>query len=104
MKDAEGRKIVLKNRDKVVRTLHELQTKVAIPICRHFGLRYNFFSEHHCQAKKAGVTVKEPLILRRRLPDGTETEENRSLVTIRIRVRVHPTKGNPQTDFISRGT
>merc|ERR1719326_2388362 len=102
MKDAEGRKIVLKNRDKVVTTLHELNTKVAIPVCRHFGLRFNFFSEHHCQAKKAGVTFKEPLILRKKTEDG-EIEEKRSLVTIRLRLKMHPTKGDPQTDFISRG-
>lgn len=104
MKDADGKKIVLQKREKVVRILHELNTKVAIPLSRFYGIRYNFFSEHHCQAKKAGVTVKEPLILKKQLPDGTVTEETRHLVTIRIRIRVHPTKGDPQTTFISRGT
>mmetsp|Transcript_125562 Transcript_125562/g.366790 ORF Transcript_125562/g.366790 Transcript_125562/m.366790 type:complete len:764 (+) Transcript_125562:77-2368(+) len=104
MKDADGQKVPLKGRDKVVRTLHELNTKVALPVTRHFGLRYNFFSEHHCQAKKAGVTVKEPLVLRRTQPDGEVVEEKRNLVTIRLRIRVHPTKGDPQTMFISRGT
>jgi len=104
MRSAEGQKVPLKNRDKVVRTLHELNSKVALPICRHFGLRYNFFSEHHPQAKKAGVTCKEPLILRKEGPDGTEIQETRYLVTIRLRLRLHPTKGDPQTEFISRGT
>jgi predicted metal-dependent hydrolase len=104
MKDADGKKIVLQKREKVVRTLHELNTKVAIPLCRHFGIRFNFFSEHHCQAKKAGVTVKEPLVLKKQQEDGTVTEETRHLVTIRLRIRVHPTKGDPQTQFISRGT
>ncbi|CAE7232446.1 unnamed protein product [Symbiodinium sp. KB8] len=52
MRSAEGQKVPLKNRDKVVRTLHELNSKVALPLCRHFGLRYNFFSEHHPQARK----------------------------------------------------
>lgn len=104
MKDEKGQKIGLKNREKVVRVLHELQTQVAIPLCRHFGLRYNFFSEHHCQAKKAGVTVKEPLVLKKQQEDGTVTEETRYLTTIRLRVRVHPTKGDPQSQFISRGT
>lgn len=100
----DGKKVALKNRDKVVSVLHELNTKVVMPICRQFGLRFNFFNEHHCQAKKAGVTVKEPLILRRKAADGTETEETRYLVTIRLRVRVHPSRGDPQTQFISRGT
>jgi hypothetical protein len=104
MKDADGRKVALKSREKVVRTLHELSTKVAIPLSRYFGLRYNFFSEHHCQAKKAGVTVKEPLVLRKQLPDGEMTEETRYFVTIRLRLRVHPSKGDPHTQFISRGT
>eukprot|EP00913_Durusdinium_trenchii_P011993 g11267.t1 len=76
MRNAEGQKVALKNRDKVVQTLHELNSKVALPICRHFGLRYNFFSEHHPQAKKAGVTCKEPLILRKQGPDGTEIQES----------------------------
>ncbi|CAK8995704.1 unnamed protein product, partial [Durusdinium trenchii] len=96
--------VALKNRDKVVQTLHELNSKVALPICRHFGLRYNFFSEHHPQAKKAGVTCKEPLILRKQGPDGTEIQETRYLVTIRLRLRLHPTKGDPQSDFLSHGT
>jgi len=104
MRDPDGQKVPLKHREKVVRILHELNTKVALPVCRHFGMRYNFFSEHHCQAKKAGVTVKEPLILRRTLPNGTVLEEMRHLVTIRLRIRIHPTKGDPQTKFISRGT
>merc|ERR1719174_2310214 len=86
MKDDEGRKVILAKREKVVRILHELNTTVAIPICRHFGLRYNFFSEHHCQAKKAGVTVKEPLVLRKKKPDGELLEEIRHLVTIRLRI------------------
>jgi hypothetical protein len=104
MKGNDGKKIALLNRSKVVSTLHVLNTQVAIPICRHFGLRFNFFSEHHCQAKKAGVTFKEPLILRKKMDDGSEVEEKRSLVTIRLRLRVHPSKGDPHTDFISRGT
>lgn len=104
MRNAEGQKVALKNRDKVVQTLHELNSKVALPICRHFGLRYNFFSEHHPQAKKAGVTCKEPLILRKQGPDGTEIQETRYLVTIRLRLRLHPTKGDPQSDFLSHGT
>ncbi|CAJ1395928.1 unnamed protein product [Effrenium voratum] len=104
MRGPEGQKVSLQNRDKVVKTLHELNSKVAVPICRHFGLRFNFFSEHHPQAKKAGVTCKEPLILRKQGPDGTEVQETRYLVTIRLRLRLHPTKGDPQTDFISHGT
>lgn len=104
MKNAEGQKVALKNRSKVVKMLHQLHVKVATPVCRHFGLRYSFFSEHHCQAKKAGVTVKEPLILRKKADDGSDIEETRWQTTIRLRLRVHPTKGDPQNDFISNGT
>ena len=71
---------------------------------RKFGLRYSFFSEHHCQAKKAGVTVKQPLRLTSKNGEGEEIEELRHLVTIRLRLRIHPTKGDPQKTFISRGT
>merc|ERR1740121_2998992 len=84
--------------------LHDLSSKIAQPVCRFFGLRFNFFAEHHPQAKKAGVTVKEPLILRKKNADGEEIEEARHLVTIRLRLRVHPTKGDPHTNFISKGT
>jgi len=104
MRGPDGEKIPLQNRDKVLQTLHELNSKIALPMCRRFGLRYNFFSEHHCQAKKAGVTIKDPLILRKKGPDGEEVQETRHLVTIRLRLRVHPTKGDPQKDFISKGT
>ena len=31
-------------------------------------------------------------------------QETRYLVTIRLRLRLHPTKGDPQTDFVSHGT
>ena len=31
-------------------------------------------------------------------------EERRHLVTIRLRLRLHPSKGDPQTQFVSRGT
>jgi len=100
----DGKKVPLKRRNYIVKVLHELSSKVAQPICRFFGLRYNFFAEHHPQAKKAGVTTKNPLILKKKAADGQEYEEIRHLVTIRIRLRVHPTKGDPQTMFISRGT
>ena len=36
--------------------------KCCQPLCRHFGLRCSFLAEHHCQAKKPGVTVRDPLL------------------------------------------
>ena len=33
-------------------------------ITRKFGLRYHFFSEAHCSAKKAGITIKDPMIVK----------------------------------------
>jgi len=104
MKMPDGQKVPLKNRNFVVKTLHDLNVKVAMPICRWFGLRYNFFAEQHPQANKAGNTRKDPLILRKKLPDGEEVQETRHMTTIRLRLRMHPKKGNPQTDFISKGT
>jgi len=104
MKGPDGQKVPLKNRNVVIKTLHELNSKIATPICRFFGLRYNFFSEQHPQANKAGNTRKEPLILRKKNAEGEETEEIRHMTTIRLRLRVHPKKGNPQSDFIAKGT
>merc|ERR1712232_122087 len=35
--------------------------------------------------------------------DGTYLQKTRRLVTIRLRVRQHPSRGDPQTELISRG-
>eukprot|EP00929_Paragymnodinium_shiwhaense_P019857 TRINITY_DN13410_c0_g1_i1.p1 TRINITY_DN13410_c0_g1~~TRINITY_DN13410_c0_g1_i1.p1 ORF type:complete len:279 (-),score=68.07 TRINITY_DN13410_c0_g1_i1:135-971(-) len=104
MKDESGKEVPLEKRDEVARTLHSLHIEVVKPLCRHFGLCFDAFAEHHCQAKKAGVTVKEPMVSRKWGKKGQVIEVKRHLVTIRLRLRVHPTKGDPQKDFISKGT
>eukprot|EP00434_Breviolum_minutum_P034680 symbB.v1.2.030697.t1/scaffold3489.1/size55649/6 len=49
----------------------------------------------HCQERKAGVARRAP-----KLVNG----EERYLTTVRLRVRKHPAKGDPQKEFIGRGT
>ncbi|CEM38523.1 unnamed protein product [Vitrella brassicaformis CCMP3155] len=95
-----GERVWLCRRKEVTEILHELHTKVAAPICRHFKLRYSFLSEHDCQAKKAGVTIKDPLIVKREGSDGEVYTEIRWLATIRIRIR----KKEAPNDLISRPT
>lgn len=103
MRDAQGKPVRLKNRDKVLHMLRELHNCVALPICQHFGLRYESLSEQHCQEKKAGVTVKTPLV-RKSSIDVEGTHEIQYLLEIRLRIRVHPSSGDPQSLFIARGT
>lgn len=103
----KGKREPLPNRDKVATLLQELEHTVLIPICKRFGLRYHFFGEAHCQAKKAGMTIKEPLIMKKEVPGSegeTVTEIRGHQTTIRIRVRVHPSKGDPKTTFMNGGT
>lgn len=102
-----GKREPLPNRDHAAALLQELEHMVLIPICKHFGLRYHFFGEAHCQAKKAGMTIKDPLILKKEVPGSegeTVTELRGYQTTIRIRVRVHPSKGDPKTTFMNGGT
>merc|ERR1712194_106777 len=99
------RKIFLPNRLKVASILYELEHFLVIPITRKFNLRYHHFSEAHCCAKKAGMTTLDPMIVK-------ETADNTSKkykvvgnrTAIHIRGRVHPSKGNPCTQFMSKGT
>lgn len=96
--DEFGRRITLRNRHAILQILHELDVTVALPICQHFGLRLpQIFAEQPCWAKKAGVTQKRFYLIE----DGTDPHEE---ITIKIRLRVHPSKGEPQTELISRGT
>jgi len=101
----EGQQIPLANRDQVAAMLHELHVQVALPLCIHFGLRYDFLFEQHCQEEKVGVTRRERHVVRTRSPRGSVVaEELRCSVAIRLRIRKHPSKGNPQTEFLSEGS
>ena len=51
------------------------------------GKFHIYFEEGHCQAKKAGMTIKDPLIQKNE--DGTQ-ELKGFRTTIRLRVRIHP--------------
>merc|ERR1719316_1761195 len=82
-------KVFFENRNVVERGLQQLDEKLCQPLCRHFGLRCSFLAEHHCQAKKPGVTVRDPLLYRKQVGKNPEdvVEELRYLSTIRLRVR-----------------
>merc|ERR1712232_841245 len=54
--------------------------------------------------KKAGVARREARALTKTSTDGTNRQETRFIVTIRLRVRKHPSRGDPHTEFVSRGT
>jgi len=100
-----GHELVLEQREEVEKMLKDLHHNVAQPLCQHFNLRYDFLLEQHCQERKAGVTRKEPHSLRAETVFGSlRGEERRYLVTVRIRLRVHPARGDPQKEFISRGS
>ncbi|CAE7337519.1 unnamed protein product [Symbiodinium sp. CCMP2456] len=90
---ATGDEVSLENREDVEAILRDLHS-VAHPLCEHFRIRYDFLLEQHCQERKAGVA--------RRTPKWMGGEE-RYLTTVRLRVRRHPAKGDPQKDFIGRG-
>ncbi|CAE7726658.1 unnamed protein product [Symbiodinium sp. CCMP2592] len=90
---ATGEEVSLENRETVEAILMDLHS-VAHPLCEHFRIRYDFLLEQHCQERKAGVA--------RRTPKWMGGEE-RYLTTVRLRVRRHPAKGDPQKDFIGRG-
>lgn len=98
MKDAYGRRVTLKNRQAILQTLFMLDVTVAQPICQYFGLQCpQVLAEYPCSAKKAGVTQK-------RVHFSEEGVEPFEEVAIKIRLRVHPTVGDPQSDTISHGT
>merc|ERR1719456_2167791 len=66
-------------------------------MCQHFCLDHpRVFAEQPCQAGKAGMTHKRVLY-----PESVDP-----LVDwiIKIRLRVHPSRGDPQSEFISHGT
>ena len=53
--------------------LEQLEREVLKPLCRKFELRQpQCFGEHHCAAKKAGVTIKDPLIDTKRDTSSTD--------------------------------
>ncbi|CAJ1346200.1 unnamed protein product [Effrenium voratum] len=90
----EGEEVLLENCCGVSEILEDLHSSIAAELCKHFHIRYDFLLEQHCQERKAGVA--------RRTPKHVNGED-RYLTTVRLRVRKHPAKGNPQQDFISKG-
>merc|ERR1712118_261393 len=67
----------------------DLDETVCKPLQKTFCMRCQFLAEHHCQAKKPGVTVRDPLLLRKKTGPGDDdvVEELRYTSTIRLRVR-----------------
>jgi hypothetical protein len=99
----EGKKkIFFENRNQVQRLLQDLDENVCQPIGKHFCTRCSFLAEHHCQAKKPGVTVRDPLLLRKKVGPGDADveEELRYMSTIRLRVR----KKDSAQEMLSRRT
>lgn len=90
----EGDEIPLESCQKVEDLLQHLHCSVANPLCHHFRLRYDFLLEQHCQERKAGVARRSPKVV---------NGEERYLTTVRLRLRKHPVKGDPQKEFIGRG-
>lgn len=90
----EGDEIPLQSCQKVEELLQHLHSSVANPLCQHFRLRYDFLLEQHCQERKAGVARRAPKVV---------NGEERYLTTVRLRLRKHPVKGDPQKEFIGRG-
>jgi len=79
-----------------------LDETVCKPLQKTFCMRCSFLAEHHCQAKKPGVTVRDPLLLRKKVGpgDGDVVEEMRFTSTIRLRLR----KKDSATDLLDRRT
>ena len=76
--------------------VRKLERTVAHPICCAFALSYSLLGEHHPDAKKAGITIREKL-------SGSKIAgvDARFVHTIRIRIR---SRDNPERKFLSRGT
>ncbi|KAF4656652.1 hypothetical protein FOZ61_006754 [Perkinsus olseni] len=74
-KTADGRKVPLENRHRVVLKLHQLNTDVAMPIAKRFNLRYSYLSEQPPDARKAGVTIREVSRKPKQQQQQPETEE-----------------------------
>jgi hypothetical protein len=86
---AGKRKVFFERRNEAQRFLQELDETVCKPLGKHFCLRCQFLAEHHCQSKKPGVTVRDPLLMRKKVGpgDGDVVEEVRYTSTIRLRLR-----------------
>ncbi|CAD7937020.1 unnamed protein product [Amoebophrya sp. A25] len=96
-------RIDLPERSKVAAILGELDLFLLQPVTKKFNLRYHTFGEAHCCAKKAGMTTKDPMVVRN--PENGKISKTVGYRTsILLRVRLHPTKGDPRTQFLSKGT
>ncbi|KAF4704234.1 hypothetical protein FOZ63_025917 [Perkinsus olseni] len=85
-KTADGRKVPLENRHRVVLKLHQLNTDVAMPIAKHFNLRYSYLSEQPPDARKAGVTIREVSRKAKQQQQQPEIEERSKVWSARRRV------------------
>merc|ERR1712118_650709 len=80
----------------------DLDETVCKPLQKTFCMRCSFLAEHHCQAKKPGVTVRDPLLLWKKVGpgEGDVVEEMRYTSTIRLRLR----KKDSATELLDRRT
>ncbi len=88
--------VSLKRKEHVYSILRELEKNIGLPVCRQFGLKYSFLGEHHPNACKAGVTIRERVVGNRlaRIDEGYD-----HIIRVRIRSRTRPDR-----DFLSHGT
>merc|ERR1711869_118948 len=99
---AGKRKVYFENRNEVQRFLQELDETVCKPLSKTFCMRCSFLAEHHCQAKKPGVTVRDPLLMRKKVGpgDGDVVEELRYTSTIRLRLRKKDSAESDEDEII----
>eukprot|EP00928_Gymnodinium_smaydae_P084232 TRINITY_DN67506_c0_g1_i1.p1 TRINITY_DN67506_c0_g1~~TRINITY_DN67506_c0_g1_i1.p1 ORF type:complete len:365 (-),score=30.96 TRINITY_DN67506_c0_g1_i1:35-1129(-) len=107
-RSASGDEVSLMNQNQVLNILRQLYHDVVVPLCNKFGLRdekcdrFRLF-EKKCQVRRPGVAQRFSHVVRRYSIQGMRKDKS-SVVTIRLRVRVHPTEGDPQREFLSIGT
>lgn len=88
--------VPLRRKEHVGAILRELERNIGLPVCRHFGLKYSLLGEHHPNACKAGLTIRERVPPQRlaRIEEGYD-----HIIRVRIRSRVRPDR-----DMLSHGT
>lgn len=82
-----GESVSLENRNEVASILNRLDREIAMPISRHFKLRYHLIGEHHPNARRAGITKREKV-----LPFNSRPPKFIYAIRIRIRSRKCPSQ------------
>ena len=94
MDNDRGREVALERRDVVATVIRRLEHQIAVPVAKHFKLRYTLIGEHHPDGKKAGITTRDRVV-------GSTPTDPKYLYSIRVRIR---SRSNPQRCMLTRGT